>query len=287
MPETFKVIGELRCQLGEGPLWSARENAIYWVDILAPALHRYSLANAQITTWPMPEKIGWVVERRGQPGFIAGLQSGFVELTLDPVVCKPIANPEPHLPNNRMNDAKVDAFGRIWAGTMDCDIRSASGALYCLDPQFKVTQQDSGYLVTNGPAFGARNECMYHNDTARGVVYRFDLSTDGTISGKTPFLTFPEEWGSPDGMTVDAEGGLWIAHWGGSRVSRFKPDGKLDRQILLPASQITSCVFAGTNLDRLFVTSAAVDKSNEPLSGALFEIDPQGARGLEPNLFAG
>lgn len=287
MPTDYKVISNLRCELGEGLLWSARDNAIYWVDILAPALHRYSLATAQVTTWPMPEKIGWVVERRDRQGFIAGLQSGFAELTLDPVVCIPIVDPEPQLPGNRMNDAKVDKLGRIWAGTMDCEIRNVTGSLYCLDATHTVKQQDSGYLITNGPAFGANHECMYHTDTGRSVVYRFDLSADGTINGKREFLKFPEEWGSPDGMTVDAQGGLWIAHWGGSRVSRFKPDGMLERHISLPASQITNCVFGGKNLDRLFVTSAAEGKHDEPLAGALFEIDPQGARGIAPNLFAG
>lgn len=284
---SYQVIGSLRCELGEGLLWSARENAIYWVDILAPALHRYSLATQQIATWPMPEKIGWVVERREHHGFIAGLQSGFVELTLDPVICKPIADPEPHLPGNRMNDATVDKFGRIWAGTMDCEIRNVTGSLYCLDTRHTVIQQDSGYLITNGPAFGAEHECMYHTDTGRSVVYRFDLSTDGNISGKREFLKFPDEWGTPDGMTVDARGGVWIAHWGGNRVSRFNPDGTLDRYISLPASQITNCVFGGVNLDRLFVTSAAEGKLDEPLAGSLFEVDPQGARGIAPNLFAG
>lgn len=287
MSESFKVIAELHCQLGEGTWWSARENAVYWVDILAPALHRYSLATAQVSTWPMPEKIGWVVERRNRPGFIAGLQSGIVELRLDPVMWKPIVDPEPQLPGNRMNDAKVDAMGRIWAGTMDVEILEVTGSLYRLDTDLRVTQQDTGYLITNGPAFGASNECLYHTDTGRSVIYRFDFSADGEISGKTEFIRFPAEWGNPDGMTVDAEGGLWVAHWGGGCVSRFNPDGTLDRRISLPASQITNCAFGGENLDRLFVTSAAKDKPDEPLAGALFEIDPQGVRGLAPNLFGG
>jgi len=287
MATDYKVISNLRCELGEGLLWSMRENAIYWVDILAPALHRYSLATQHVSSWSMPEKIGWVVERRHQPGFIAGLQSGFVELTLDPVTCKPILDPEPHLPGNRMNDAKVDKFGRIWAGTMDCDICEVTGSLYCLDTERTLTQHDSGYLITNGPAFGVEHECMYHTDTGRSVVYRFDLATDGTIGGKREFIKFPEEWGMPDGMTVDAQGGLWIAHWGGSRVSRFKADGTLDRCIALPASQITNCAFGGANLDRLFVTSAAEGKPDEPLAGSLFEIDPQGVRGIAPHLFGG
>jgi sugar lactone lactonase YvrE len=149
-----------------------------------------------------------------------------------------------------------------------------------------VTAYDSGYLVTNGPAFGPGNDCLYHSDTGLGVVYRFDMGADGTIANRTELLKFPREWGYPDGMTVDIEGCLWIAHWGGGRVSRFTSAGELDRAIHLPASQITSCTFAGRELDRLFVTSAAVDRTDEPMAGMLFEIDPE-VCGLPPNLFAG
>ena len=112
------------------------------------------------------------------------------------------------------------------------------------------------------------------------------MTPEGDLTGKKVFLKFAADWGVPDGMTLDAEGFLWIAHWGGARVSRFDPDGQLDRCVSLPASQITSCAFAGANLDRLFVTSAAVDKAHEPLAGSLFEIDP-GVRGIAPNYFAG
>jgi D-xylonolactonase len=286
--QSFRVIQRpMRDQLGEGLLWSAREDAVYWVDILWQALHRLSLADESVTSWPMPERIGWVVERRDRPGFIAGLQSGFCELTVNPVVCRHRVNPEPHYPNNRMNDATVDRHGRIWAGTMDCDAQLETGSLYCLDTNFKVTRRDTGYIVTNGPAFTPAHDFVYHNDTARGVVYRFAVTPDGELRDKKEFLKFPQEWGLPDGMTVDAEGCLWIAHWGGARVSRFDPDGDLERLIRLPASQITNCVFAGSGLDRLFVTSAAVGRETEPLSGALFEVDTGGVRGLAPHYFAG
>jgi D-xylonolactonase len=287
MAEPARAIGVVRCQLGEGPLWSARDNAIYWVDILAPALHRYSLITAQISSWTMPEKIGWVIERRHRPGFIAGFQSGFYELTLDPVLRKPIHDPEPHLPGSRMNDAKADAWGRIWAGTMDLHGREPCGSLYRLDSNHTVTRQDNGYFITNGPAFGVRGQCMYHTDTGRSVVYRFELTPEGHLGTRTEFRRFPKDWGTPDGMTVDADDGVWIAHWGAGRVSRFRPNGTLDRHILLPTSQITSCVFAGHQLDRLFVTSAAVTKTDEPLAGALFEVDPEGAYGVQPHLFEG
>jgi sugar lactone lactonase YvrE len=286
--ERFRVIQRsIRDQLGEGLLWSARQNAVYWVDILAPALHRLSLADETISSWEMPEKIGWVVERRDRPGFIAGLQSGFHQITLDPVVCRPLLDPEPHYPDNRMNDAMVDHLGRIWAGTMDCNAKLETGSLYRLEPDLKLTRQDDGYVVTNGPAVTPGHDFLYHNDTARGIVYRFAFTPGGELRDRTQFLKFPPDWGLPDGMTVDAEGGLWVAHWGGGRVSRFMPDGRLDRMIRLPVSQVTNCVFAGSSLDRLFVTSAALGRPEESLAGALFEVDAGGARGLAPYYFAG
>lgn len=287
MHAPFEVIsGSIRCELGEGLWWSVREQALYWVDILGQALHRCSPAERALRSWSVPQKIGWVIERRDRPGFIAGLQSGFVELQLDPFEIRPLIDPEPELPGNRMNDAKADSRGRIWAGTMDAEIRNVSGSLYRLDPNLQVTRIDSGYLVTNGPAFSPADDVMYHTDTGMGVVYRFDVTAAGEAINKQPFITFEEEWGKPDGMTVDAEGALWIAHWGGGRVSRFTPDGRLDRVIRLPASRLTNCVFGGTHLDRLFVTSAAQGCADEPLAGATFEVDP-GVRGLPPRCFGG
>ncbi len=290
MAEVWRVIArDERDELGEGPLWSARQNAIFWVDILSQFLYRYSLADRSVKRWSMPERIGWVVERRDKPGFIAGLQSGFYELDLEPFALRHIVDPEPQYPGNRLNDAKVDQHGRIWAGTMDAAIVEATGSLYCMRPDMSVRRVDEGYKVTNGPAFSPKQELMYHNDTDRRTVYRFDLSADGELSNKQVWLKFTGDIGFPDGMTVDAEGYVWIAHWGGSRISRWSPDAKLDREIHLPAPQITSVTFAGPGLDRMFVTSAAkgLDRSKETFAGCLFEVDPGGVRGLPPGLFAG
>jgi len=285
----YKIIerNAQRDELGEGPLWSPRHQAVFWVDILAPALNRLSLSDGSVQRWSMPEKIGWVVERAHAPGFIAGLQSGFAALTLAPFGIQPLVDPEPGQPGNRMNDCYVDTQGRLWAGTMDVKIERDSGSLYRLDPDLRVSRMDSGYRVTNGPVFSRSQQHLYHNDTGRGLVYRFDVSPDGSLSNKTTFLTFPPTWGVPDGMAIDSEDCLWIAHWGGGRISRFSPSGELDRTIPLPASQITSCIFAGDQLDRMFVTSAAENRhDDEEFAGCLFEIDP-GVRGVPPNYFAG
>jgi xylono-1,5-lactonase len=276
---------DIRDTLGEGTLWSARDNAVYWTDIVAPAVNRLSLADGSILRWAMPEPIGWIVERQGGD-FIAGLQSGFSRLSLDPLAIELIGDPEPHLPGNRMNDGKADAEGRIWCGTMDMAEQAESGAFYRLDPDGRWLQMDSGYKVPNGPAFSPCGLWLYHTDSARRSVYRFARTEGGGLADRELFIRFSEEDGYPDGMTVDADGHLWIAHWDGARISRFTPEGKLDRAIPLPARQVTNICFAGANLDRMFVSSAAVGLPESEYDGGLFEVDA-GVKGLPTPLFAG
>lgn len=275
----------IRDELGEGTLWSARDQAVYWVDILAPALNRLSLAEGTTTRWAMPEPIGWILERRAG-GFIAGFRSGFAELDLATLAIRPIGDPEPHLPRNRMNDGKADAHGTIWCGTMDMAEREDSGALYRLVADKGWTAMDRSYRVPNGPAFSPDGAWLYHSDTARRVIYRFARGDDGTIADRRPFIRFAQTDGYPDGMTVDAEGGLWVAHWGGGRISRFAPDGSLDRTIAMPARQMTNVAFGGPRLDRLFATSAAIGLPSSEHDGALYEVDCR-AIGLAPGQYAG
>ena len=161
-----------------------------------------------------------------------------------------------------------------------------SGTLYRLDPDLCWHGLDHGYQVTNGPAFAPGQDILYHADSPRRIIYRFRLDSTGALHDRNAFIHFPEEWGYPDGMTVDREGCLWVAHWDGGRLSRFSPDGVLDRTVALPASRITSCTFAGAALDRMFVTSAREGREDEPLAGALFEIDPL-TIGLPTGEFAG
>ena len=149
------------------------------------------------------------------------------------------------MPDSRMNDAAVDRAGRIWAGTMDDREQAATGCLYRLDTAGNWSKHDTGYIVSNGPTFSPGHDVLYHTDTTRRVIYRFPLARDGSLGKREVFVTFPEDWGWPDGMATDVEGGIWVAHWGGARVSRFLPDGRLDRAIAMPVSQVTSCCFAG------------------------------------------
>ncbi|HEX8421503.1 MAG TPA: SMP-30/gluconolactonase/LRE family protein [Sphingomonas sp.] len=282
---TIVVPGSGRATLGEGALWSERQDAVFWVDILGQRLNRLSLGDGAISGWAMPEAIGWVIEREHRDGFIAGFASGFAELTLDPLVIRPIHDPEPGVKANRMNDAKADARGRIWAGTMPFDCGSPTGAFYRLDPDFACTRVDGPYTIPNGPAIARDSMSMFHTDTALNTIFRMAINDDGTLGPKTAHIVFEPGWGHPDGMNLDADGFLWVAHWGGGRVSRFDPEGRCERAIPLPASQITNMAFAGANLDRLFVTSAA-DGVEEEHAGALFEVEP-GCRGLPALRFGG
>lgn len=285
MPEWTVIERDVRDALGEGTLWSARDKALYWVDILAPALQCLSLADGSVRRWPMPEPLGWVAERESG-GFIAGFKSGFAELDLEPFSIRPFADPEPHLPGNRMNDGKADAEGHIWCGTMDMAEQQDTGSLYRLAPDRSWQCMDEGYRVPNGPAFSPDGQWLYHADTGKRIIYRFKRGQDGSLLDREIFIRFLPHQGYPDGMTTDAEGGLWVAHWGGGGISRFNPDGTLARWIALPAQQVTNISFAGDDLRRMFVTSAATGLPDGAYDGALFEIDCR-AQGLPAHRFRG
>lgn len=272
--------------LGEGVTWSAHGNCLLWVDILRPAICAYHPDSGECERWSMPEAIGWIIERRGRDDFVVGLKGGFAKCCLNPLSIERIGNPEPLMLQNRLNDACADRQGRIWAGTKNDRDEEPTGALYRLDTDLRWHRLDSGYVVANGPAFSVDGRTMYHTDSARRTIFSYRLSEDGTISDKREFIRFPPDWGYPDGMTVDANDGIWVAHWDGGRVSRFHPDGTLDRCVYLPVSRPTNCAFAGAELNRMFVTSASVGVIGEPLAGSLFEVMVD-ARGVPPNVFGG
>lgn len=285
-----KCVRPAREVMGEGPLWDEASQVLYWVDIKNPAVHRYTPATRASESWPMPEFIGCVA-LRASGGMIAGLRSGFAFLDLDSGTVEPIGNPEPELPGNRLNDGTCDEAGRFWVGSMDNAEREPTGSFYRLDPNLEWTRVDSGYVVSNGPAISPDGRSIYHTDSARRTIFVSDLSAEGEWRNKRVFLQFAAGDGFPDGMTVDADGCLWVAFWGGWRVSRFAPDGAKLCDIALPAAQITCCTFGGPRLDTLYITSASIgldeaQRAAQPLAGGLFEVAVD-ARGVAACRFGG
>ncbi|HYD80130.1 MAG TPA: SMP-30/gluconolactonase/LRE family protein [Paucimonas sp.] len=287
-----ECVWDARAALGEGPVWSAREQALYWVDILGRQLHQYRPAGDERHSWSFDEEISSVAERRETDGLIATLRYGFAFFDLATSALERLVEPESHLPGNRFNDGKCDREGRYWAGSVEFGCREPVGSLYRLTPDLHCERMDTGYAVTNGPTWSADWKTMYFNDSHLGHVYAFDFDPGaGTIANKRLFLEFGAEDGSPDGMTTDAEGCLWIAHWGPGKVTRRDPQGRLMRTIALPCSHVTSCAFGGSDLKTLYITSARVGLdenrlAQQPLAGSLFAIDLDVA-GVPANRFAG
>jgi sugar lactone lactonase YvrE len=286
---TVRCVADVQAVLGEGPVWVAPDAALYWVDIKGRKIFRLD-ANNSMMQWETPVRVGSIAPRTAG-GFLAGTDEGIMAIDLESRGFELLFNPEPNLPDNRFNDGKVDRRGSFWAGTMDDRERQACGSLYRIGHGLDCTKMDAGYKVTNGPAFSPDGRTVYHNDSARQITYRFDVDEGGDASNRRTFLKFNEGDGYPDGMTVDAEGCLWIAFWDGWCVRRFSRAGELLLTIEVPTARPTSCAFGGAQLERLYITSARVglaeaDLAVQPNAGGLFMTLP-GVPGIADVPFAG
>lgn len=287
--DSVQCVADVHAVLGEGPVWVERERALYWVDINGRKIFRLDDSGA-VRDWPTPMRVGSLAPCESG-GFIGGTDQGIAFIDLQQGSFEIVANPEENVPGNRFNDGKVDRRGRFWAGTMDDKERQASGTLYRFDERLDWSSVDTGYRVTNGPAFSPAGDIIYHNDSALQVTYAFDLDSDGSASNRREFMRYGKSDGYPDGMTVDAEGCLWIAFWDGWCIRRYSPVGECLRKIEMPVARPTSCAFGGPKLDRLYVTSASRDLgpdalAMQPNAGGLFLITA-GVGGLAERPFAG
>ncbi len=277
--------------VGECPLWHPVEQRLYWVDTRRPALQRLE-ADGGVTTWAMPSNIGSFVFRR-KGGLIAGLKQGFCEIDLQTGAVTDIVDPEPNLPENRLNDGKCDRKGRFWCGSRDPTDTNPGGSLYRLDTDFSFRKMDTGFIVSNGMAFSPDDKTLVFGDSRGETMWRYDLDIDsGELSNKRIFLSTQGLPWRVDGATFDADGYYWCALIGDWAVGRFDPQGRLDQIVRLPVSHPTMCNFGGPNLDVLYVTSGTVflseeEKARQPLAGSVFAVHGLGVRGVPEPFFGG
>ena len=279
-----EVVQRAQALVGEGPVWLAAQRRVFWIDIKGLKIHAVDPSTGNAEMWPTPERIG-ALTPRSRGGFVALAKSG-VKLTDVPFDrFEPVLQPDGDRPGNRFNDAKCDPAGRLWAGTMDDDEVAASGRLYRIDDLQTLRCIKDNVNLSNGLGWSPDGRTMYFVETLRGVIWAYDYDlAQGAATNERVFVRIPTSDGYPDGLCVDADGCVWLAHWGGWRVTRFAPDGRVERVVRMPVPQVTSCAFGGANLDTLYITSAATGLnaaalSTAPLSGSLFACRV-GARGL-------
>lgn len=291
MAARWEVAVEAKDLIGEGPSWDRAQASLLWTDIAGQRIHRLDPATGGTWTRPLEQMAGAVLPR-AKGGLALCLQDGVYLTDSDDGELRALAAVEPDDDSTRLNDVKTDRAGRLWGGTMALDARAEAGALYRITATGEVTTVASPTTISNGIEWSPDGSLMYYIDTAtrRLDVFDFDLRR-GIAVERRPFIHFDESLGLPDGMTVDAQGGLWVAFYDGWAVRRFTPAGQLDRTIELPAARTTSCAFGGPALDRLFVTSACdglsrAQLAEQPHAGGLFVIEP-GIAGLPITPFAG
>jgi D-xylonolactonase len=297
MVAAVTCVWNVGAQLGEGPLWVAEQKRLYFVDLKGKTLHAYDAGDAAGPdgteraeavdsglgvrhSWTMPDYICWLVARRDGDGFMAGLRDGIARLWLEPAPrIEYVARPFPEASGVRMNDAKADTAGRIWAGSMhNTEYERPDGVLFRLDPDLSLHAMAHDYHICNGPAISGDGATLYHTDSKLGRVFAYPLAADGTLGERRLWRQFDGDTeGSPDGMTIDSEGCVWIAQWGGARVCRYSPAGELLQTIPVPTRNPASLTFGGLDLKTLYITSAREDMTprqldDMPLAGGLFAV---------------
>ena len=295
MATTVELLLDTKAELGEGPIWHAASQRLYWVNIMAGDVHVYDPATNTDRFITVGQPVGTVVPRRSG-GVMLAVRHGFASLDLDSGAVAMLADADTDRPENRFNDGKCDPAGRFWAGSM---LNGAGekdpphGSLYSLDANHQVRRRLGDVRISNGLAWSPDKRTMYFVDSPDHRVDAFDYDdATGEISHRRTAVAIDREYGMPDGMTIDAEGMLWVAGWGGGQVSRWNPaTGQFLETIHVPASQSSACAFGGPNLDLLYITSArtgldAATLAREPRAGGLFVARP-GAKGLEAFEFAG
>jgi sugar lactone lactonase YvrE len=285
-------LGDVRCKVGEGPVWDVAEQALYFIDLLSKRLWRYDPATEAFKSWDMPGMIGSMALRQGG-GALVALEDGFHTVDLYSGAVTPFALVAGEGVETQFNDGKVDPRGRFLAGSQARSLQEPRplGSLYRVDPDGQTTRLDGPISIPNGPCWSPDGGTFYFTDSCRGgaFAYDYDVGT-GAVANKRPFVDTSDLGGFPDGATVDADGRYWVAVCTGGKIACYLPDGRLDRALDVPCNMVASVMFGGPDLDRLFVTCidpSIAGRPAEPHGGGLFVIDGLGARGRSEPRFAG
>jgi len=268
-----ELVWDVKAELGEGPVWVARDRAVWFVDIKGHRLHRYGHDDGSQASWEAPDQIGFALPAE-DGGLICGVRGGLHHFDPAAGAFRLIQPVEADRPGNRLNDGLVAPDGSLWFGSMDDAEAAKTGALYRWTGRDGLERMDDGYGVTNGPALCPRGRTMYHHDTLEKAIYAYDHA-DGRITGRRLFAT--TEDGYPDGPCVDADGVLHVGLFGGWGVDRFAPDGRRLDRIQLPVPAVTKVAFAGDDLKTLYLTTAWMGmddarRAEAPRAGGLFRM---------------
>ena len=282
---------DARAELGEGPVWDAHTACLYFVDILKGQVHRFDPATRAARAFDVGQPVGAIgLTEAGD--LVLAVRDGFARCDPARSRVSMIAEVEADRPDLRMNDGTCDRAGRFWAGTMALDERPCAGALYRLDGGGRVETMVRAVTISNGIDWTLDDRRMYYIDSPTQSVDIFDFDVaSGAITNRRPFVWIPPADGVPDGLTVDADGGVWVSLWNGSAVHRYSPDGTLDRVVRLPVTHPTSCAFGGAELRDLYITTASIaldarERERQPHAGGLFRCRP-GPAGRAPYRFRG
>ncbi len=276
-------------ELGESPVWLEDRAELAWVDIPHGLIELLDVATGRVRTIPVGEMIGSIAPTRSG-NLVAAVATGFVLVDLAGGRVRRLATLEPADPTIRMNDGKADPWGRFWAGTMGHDKRPDAGALYCLEPDLRVSVALDPVTISNGLDWSADRRTMFYVDTPTQRIDRFDLQADGLgLRNRRPFATQALAEGAPDGLTLDLAGGLWLALWGGFGLVAYGPSGQVEARVPIPASHVTSCAFGGPDFGELYITTAFSELTDaehaaQPLAGRVFRCRP-GVAGLPAHRF--
>jgi sugar lactone lactonase YvrE len=291
-PSDCECVQRIAATCGESPMWSVREQALYWTDNLGAVIHRLEPESGSAQNFVLGQNVmGIGLRERGGLVLALAKQLAFYEPGGELELLMGVEYDQPH---NRFNDGKVDRRGRYWAATMnDVDWDAPSGSLYRLDPSLGLSHLRGAVVCANGVGWSPDDRTFYFGESFRYAIFAYDFDSDaGVLSARRVFATVDRSSGAfPDGLTVDVEGGIWSVQNGAGRVVRYAPDGEVTHAVEMPLPQPTSCIFGGRDLDVLYVTTSRQNMTPEllrryPLSGSVFAVRP-GVSGMPEPLFAG